>query len=82
MVDLDVTELFSDSPTAALKNIKSRNINIIVGFFGPENARRVLCQVRELIIAMAVHCQKISCLSSDYSDIVYAVMYIILYALG
>ena len=45
-INLDLTESFESSPTDALKVMKSRDINIIVGFFGSENARRVLCQVR------------------------------------
>ena len=46
-INLDLTESFEYSPTGALRRIKSRDINIIVGFFGTENARRVLCQVRD-----------------------------------
>lgn len=45
MIDLDLTETFDSSPDAALKNIRARDINVIVGFFGPEKARRVLCKV-------------------------------------
>lgn len=45
-INLDLTESFESSPTTALRAMKSRDINIIVGFFGSENARRVLCQVR------------------------------------
>ena len=45
MIDLDLTETFDNLPDAALKNIRSRDINIIVGFFGAEKARRVLCKV-------------------------------------
>ena len=47
-INLDLIESFADSPNVALQNMKSRDINIIVGFFGPTNARRVLCQVRDL----------------------------------
>ncbi len=46
-INLDLTESFESSPTAALRKMKSRDINIIVGFFGSENARRVLCQVSD-----------------------------------
>lgn len=61
VINLDLTESFEYSPTGALRRIKSRDINIIVGFFGPENARRVLCQVRD------VQCSKLynHCLSVD-----------------
>ena len=45
-INLDLIESFEYSPTAALREMKSRDINIILGFFGPENARRVLCKVR------------------------------------
>ena len=44
-IKLDRTEAFTHSPDTALKNIKARDINIIIGFFGPENARIVLCKV-------------------------------------
>ena len=44
-INLDLTESFEYFPSVALRKMKSRDINIIVGFFGPENARRVLCQV-------------------------------------
>lgn len=44
-IDLDLSETFEDSPDTALRNIKSRDINIILGFFGPQNARKVLCKV-------------------------------------
>ena len=43
--DLGLTEVITDSPEASLNNIKSRDINIIMGFFGPENARDILCLV-------------------------------------
>ena len=36
---------FFDSPDTALNEIKFRDINIIVGFFGVRNARKVLCKV-------------------------------------
>ena len=45
---LDLSEVFTDSPdsvTTALRRIEERDINIIVGFFGPDNARNVLCLV-------------------------------------
>ena len=45
MINLDLKETFDDSPDAALQNIKSRDINVIVGFFGPKKARGVLCKV-------------------------------------
>jgi hypothetical protein len=48
-INLDLTESFESSPTAALRKMKSRDINIVVGFFGSENARRVLCQVSDSI---------------------------------
>ena len=43
--DLGLTEVITDSPEASLNSIKSRDINIIIGFFGPENARDILCLV-------------------------------------
>jgi hypothetical protein len=44
-IDLGLTEVITDSPEASLNNIRSRDINIIMGFFGPENARDILCLV-------------------------------------
>ena len=44
-VELALPSSFSDSPLTALNDIRSKDINIIVGFFGPENAREVLCMV-------------------------------------
>ena len=44
-IDLGLTETITESPEASLNNIKSRDINIIMGFFGPENARNILCLV-------------------------------------
>ena len=43
--DLGLTEVITDTPETSLNNIKSRDINIIIGFFGPENARDILCLV-------------------------------------
>lgn len=48
--DIALNEIITDSPEASLNNIKSRDINIIMGFFGPENARDTLCLVRNPII--------------------------------
>ena len=48
-INLDLTETFARSPDAALRNIRSRDINIIIGFFGPENARKVLCRVSQIL---------------------------------
>ena len=45
MITLEVTETFTDSPNSALSDIANRDINIIVGFFGPDTARKVLCTV-------------------------------------
>lgn len=42
---LELSETFTSSPKSALDNIKFRDINIIVGFFGPEHAREILCMV-------------------------------------
>lgn len=50
LTDIGLTEIITDSPEASLNNIKSRDINIIMGFFGPENARDTLCLVRNPII--------------------------------
>ena len=36
---------FTDSPYDALREIEGTYINIIIGFFGPDNARKVLCLV-------------------------------------
>ena len=41
--------MITESPEPSLNNIKSRDINIIMGFFGPENARDVLCLVRVIL---------------------------------
>ena len=43
--DLGLTEVITDSPEVSLNNIKSRDLNIIMGFFGPEDARDILCLV-------------------------------------
>ena len=43
--ELALSTSFSDSPYSAVHDIKRNNINIIMGFFGPENARSVLCIV-------------------------------------
>ena len=45
MITLEVTETFTDSPNSSLSDIANRDINIIVGFFGPDTARKVLCTV-------------------------------------
>jgi hypothetical protein len=52
-IDLGLTEVITDSPEASLNNIRSRDINIIMGFFGPENARDILCLVSHKIISIA-----------------------------
>ena len=44
-IELGLTEIIIESPEESLKNIRSRDINIIMGFFGPKNARDVLCLV-------------------------------------
>ena len=44
-VELALPTSFSDAPYTALRDIKQRDLNIIMGFFGPENARNVLCIV-------------------------------------
>ena len=44
-IELALPTSFSDAPYTALRDIKQRDINIIMGFFGPENARNVLCIV-------------------------------------
>ena len=44
-IELVVPTPFSDSPLTALSDIRSKDVNIILGFFGPENARKVLCMV-------------------------------------
>ena len=44
-IRLGLSEIFTTSPEPALNNIKSRDINIIMVFVGPEQARNVLCLV-------------------------------------
>ena len=44
-INLGLTETITHSAEASLNNIRSRDINIIVGFFGPKNARDILCLV-------------------------------------
>ena len=42
---LSLLTSFKESPDSALSQIKLRDINIIFGFFGARNARKVLCRV-------------------------------------
>ena len=51
-IELVLPSAFSDSPLTALSDIRSKDINIIMGFFGPENARKVLCMVSVTYIYM------------------------------
>ena len=44
-IELALPTSFSESPSTALSDVRRRHINIILGFFGPDNARRVLCMV-------------------------------------
>ena len=44
-IELVLPSMFSDSPLTALSDIRGKDVNIIVGFFGPERAREVLCMV-------------------------------------
>ena len=44
-VELALITSFSGSPSSALKEIRDGDINIIMGFFGPQYARNVLCMV-------------------------------------
>ena len=41
-----VSTSFDDSPDFALQEIRRSGTQIIFGFFGPSNARKVLCRVR------------------------------------
>ena len=42
---------FVDSPDSALREIQRSGTKIIFGFFGPSDARKVLCRVRVLAIS-------------------------------
>ena len=44
-IRLGLSATFTHSPETALNNIKARDINIILGFFGPHDARNILCMV-------------------------------------
>ena len=44
--DLSLTTTFSDSPDAALREIRNRDIRIVFGFFSETKAHDVLCKVR------------------------------------
>ena len=43
---------FKDSPDSALREVYSRDINIIFGFFDSATARQVLCRVSDMHLAV------------------------------
>lgn len=52
-IQLALSTTFSHrSPDSALSNIRERDINIILGFFGPETARYTLCRVSCFVITI------------------------------
>ena len=51
-IELVVPTPFSHSSLIALSDIRSKDVNIIMGFFGPENAREVLCMVSIMYMYM------------------------------
>ena len=57
-VNLGLSVTFTHSPESALSDIKSRDINVIIGFFGAENARNVLCSVSIIVILLVLYNNK------------------------
>ena len=57
--ELALLTIFSDnSPDDAISKIKIRDFNVIFGFFGARNARKVLCKVsiQHSFTSPVVHC--------------------------
>ena len=74
-IELALTKSFSESPALALREIRDKDINIILGFFEAHNARNVLCMVCLQHIIVPVNHE----LQHVYHNIIDEIVYIAYY---